>query len=83
MPWRPPRAPGRATASRTGPPAWLMTAARRRVLDRLRAEAMAARKEPLLVVDAEAPPRVGSTRADPGDLVELVDPSTTTCCASC
>ena len=35
------------------PAAWLLTAARRRVLDRLRAEAMAARKEPLLVVDAD------------------------------
>ncbi len=51
------------------PAAWLLTAARRRVLDRLRAEAMAARKEPLLVVDAE---RVagGGGMADPGDLVE-------------
>ncbi len=48
-----------------------MTAARRRVLDRLRAEAMAARKEPLLVVDAEAAAaRGGSSRADPGDLVD-------------
>ena len=35
------------------PPAWLHTAARRRVLDRLRAEAMAQRKVPLLVVEAE------------------------------
>ena len=35
------------------PPAWLLTAARRRVLDRLRAEAVAARKEPLLVVDEQ------------------------------
>jgi RNA polymerase sigma-70 factor (ECF subfamily) len=53
------------------PAAWLMTAARRRVLDRLRAEAMAARKEPLLVVDAEAAAaRGGSSRADPGDLVD-------------
>ncbi|MEO6412559.1 MAG: sigma factor, partial [Pedococcus sp.] len=33
------------------PPAWLHTAARRRVLDRLRAEAMAQRKVPLLVVE--------------------------------
>jgi len=52
------------------PAAWLLTAARRRVLDRLRAEAMAARKEPLLVVDAEAAAaRTGWSRADPGDLV--------------
>ncbi|HET7823061.1 MAG TPA: DUF6596 domain-containing protein [Ornithinibacter sp.] len=56
------------------PAAWLMTAARRRVLDRLRAEAMAARKEPLIVVDAEAVAALGSTGADPSDLVELVDP---------
>jgi RNA polymerase sigma-70 factor (ECF subfamily) len=34
------------------PAAWLRTAARRRALDVLRAEAVAARKEPLLVVDA-------------------------------
>ncbi|HWC24383.1 MAG TPA: DUF6596 domain-containing protein [Flexivirga sp.] len=33
------------------PPAWLLTAARRRVLDRLRAEAVAARKQPLLAVE--------------------------------
>lgn len=35
------------------PPAWLMTAAKRRVLDRLRAEAVAARKQPLLAVEEE------------------------------
>ena len=35
------------------PPAWLLTAARRRILDRLRAEAVAARKLPLLAVEAE------------------------------
>ncbi len=52
------------------PAAWLLTAARRRVLDRLRAEAMAARKVPLLVVDAEAAATSGSVRADPGDLVD-------------
>lgn len=34
------------------PAAWLLTAARRRALDTLRAEAMAARKQPLLEVDA-------------------------------
>ncbi|GGB29193.1 RNA polymerase subunit sigma-24 [Flexivirga endophytica] len=33
------------------PPAWLMTAAKRRVLDRLRAEAVAAKKQPLLAVE--------------------------------
>lgn len=49
------------------PAAWLMTAARRRVLDRLRAEAMAARKEPLLLVDAHG--TGPAAMADPGDLV--------------
>lgn len=33
------------------PAAWLMTAAKRRALDRLRAEAVAARKQPLLAVE--------------------------------
>ncbi|WP_246125522.1 RNA polymerase sigma factor [Cellulomonas xylanilytica] len=33
--------------------AWLLTAARRKVLDRLRSEAVARRKEPLMVVDDE------------------------------
>ncbi|ADB32974.1 putative RNA polymerase, sigma-24 subunit, ECF subfamily [Kribbella flavida DSM 17836] len=36
------------------PSAWLLTAARRRVLDRLRAEAVAAKSLPLLAVEAEA-----------------------------
>ena len=36
--------PGRGTAYPTNPPAWLLTAARRRILDRLRAEAVAARQ---------------------------------------
>ncbi|TCC39731.1 RNA polymerase subunit sigma-24 [Kribbella sindirgiensis] len=35
------------------PPAWLLTAARRRALDRLRAEAVAAKSLPLLAVEAE------------------------------
>jgi len=65
---------GARTWSRDGipdrPPAWLLTAARRRVLDRLRAEAMAARTRPLLVVDAEVTAARGSVRADPGDLVD-------------
>jgi predicted RNA polymerase sigma factor len=51
------------------PAAWLLTAARRRVLDRLRAEAVAARKEPLLVVDAELSHAAASVRADPGGLI--------------
>ncbi len=35
------------------PSAWLLTAARRKIIDRLRAEAVAVRKEPLLIVDAQ------------------------------
>ncbi len=35
------------------PGAWLLTAARRRVLDRLRTQAVHRRKEPLMVVDAQ------------------------------
>ena len=50
------------------PAAWLHTSARRRVLDRLRAEAMARRKEPLLVAESEL--REHPAMADPGDLVE-------------
>lgn len=51
------------------PAAWLHTAARRRVLDRLRAEAMAHRRAPLLVVQAQAQEEA-RVLADPGDLVE-------------
>ncbi|MGH3345470.1 MAG: RNA polymerase sigma factor [Nocardioides sp.] len=52
------------------PAAWLMTTARRRVVDRLRAESMAQRKAPLLVTDAERREEGTRTMADPGDLVE-------------
>ena len=52
------------------PAAWLHTVARRRVLDRLRAEAMHTRKEPLLVVDADTAPRREGSMADPGGIVE-------------
>ncbi|MGL5929120.1 MAG: RNA polymerase sigma factor [Dermatophilaceae bacterium] len=51
------------------PAGWLYTTAARRLLDRLRTEAVAVRKERLLVVDAQrhgAP----SVMADPGGLVE-------------
>ena len=51
------------------PPAWLLTAARRRVLDRLRAEAVAARKEPLLVVDDQTRQEALSAMADPGGII--------------
>lgn len=52
------------------PAAWLLTAARRRVLDRVRAESMAHRKAPLLVTDAEHRQEGQGTMVDPGDLVE-------------
>jgi RNA polymerase sigma factor (sigma-70 family) len=54
----------------TSPPAWLLTVARRRILDRLRAEAMAARKEPLLVVDERLRESAARTMADGGGLIE-------------
>ncbi len=52
------------------PAAWLLTTARRRVLDRLRAEAMALRRQPLVVVEASRPGSGGAVMADPGGLVE-------------
>jgi len=52
------------------PAGWLMTAARRRVLDRLRTEEVARRKAPLLTIDAARQERGTSTMADPGSLVE-------------
>ncbi len=52
------------------PAAWLMTSARRRVVDRLRAEAMTQRKAPLLITDVERRDEGSRTMADPGDLVE-------------
>lgn len=50
------------------PPAWLLTAAKHRVLDRLRAEAVAAKKQQLLVVQEEA----RGTAAGDDDLLRLV-----------
>lgn len=52
------------------PPAWLLTAARRRAVDRLRAEAVAVRKEPLLAVDAEHEAAAARVMAAVGDVVE-------------
>ncbi len=49
------------------PPAWLLTTARRKILDRLRAMSVAARRERLLVVDAELQEEGRRTMADPGD----------------
>lgn len=53
----------------SGPPdnpaGWLLTAARRRILDRLRAEAVAARSLPLLAVDAEITEEAQRAMSDP------------------
>ena len=46
------------------PPAWLLTAARRRVLDRLRAEAVAARTLPVLAVEADLTEEARRVMAD-------------------
>ena len=51
------------------PPAWLLTAARRRILDRLRAEAVAARKLPLLAVEASLQEEAQQVMADAGEPV--------------
>ena len=51
------------------PSAWLLTAARRRVVDRLRSEAVAARKLPLLAVEAELTEEAQRSMADAGDVV--------------
>ncbi|MFM6850410.1 MAG: sigma factor-like helix-turn-helix DNA-binding protein, partial [Terrabacter sp.] len=52
------------------PAGWLMTAARRRLLDRLRTEEVARRKLPLLLTDVERRAETASTMADGGALVE-------------
>ncbi len=52
------------------PAGWLMTAARRRVLDRLRTEGVAQRKLPMLLTDAERREEGARTMADTGSLVE-------------
>lgn len=49
----------------TSPAAWLLTTARRRVLDRLRAEAVHHRKEPLMVVEEDIRTLAAETE-DPG-----------------
>lgn len=53
------------------PQGWLLTAARRNILDRMRAEAVAARKFPLLVVDADLAGNTAGVMADAGE--RLVD----------
>jgi RNA polymerase sigma-70 factor (ECF subfamily) len=51
----------------TNPAAWLLVAARRRITDRLRAEAVANRKLPLLAVEADLTEEAQRTMADPGE----------------
>ncbi|HWV79645.1 MAG TPA: DUF6596 domain-containing protein [Isoptericola sp.] len=48
-------------------PAWLLTAARRRVLDRLRSEQVLARSMPLLKVEADLAARAQRVMADAGE----------------
>lgn len=52
------------------PAGWLMTTARRRVLDRLRTEEVSRRKQPLLVTDAELRQEGTRAMADAGTHVE-------------
>jgi RNA polymerase sigma factor (sigma-70 family) len=51
------------------PAAWLLTAARRRIIDRLRAETTAARKRPMLAVEADLQEEVQRVMADAGEEV--------------
>ena len=51
------------------PAAWLLTTARRKIIDRLRAETTAARKEPLLVVDAELAQQAQRVMVDSGSVL--------------
>jgi predicted RNA polymerase sigma factor len=51
------------------PPAWLLVAARRRILDRLRAETTAHRKRPLLAVETSLQEEAQRVMADAGEEV--------------
>ena len=51
------------------PPAWLLTSARRRILDRLRAEAVAAKRLPVLAVEVELQEEAQRVMADAGEPV--------------
>jgi RNA polymerase sigma-70 factor (ECF subfamily) len=51
------------------PPAWLLTAARRRIVDRLRTEEVAQRKLPLLAVESSLQEEAQSFMADAGERV--------------
>ena len=56
-----------AAGAPDNPPAWLLVAARRRITDRLRAEAVANRTLPLLAVEADLTEEAQRTMADPGE----------------
>ena len=51
------------------PPAWLLTAARRRIVDRLRSDAVLARRMPVLAVDVELQEEAQRVMADAGEHV--------------
>ena len=51
------------------PPAWLLTTARRKIVDRLRSEQVAARKLPMLAVDASLQEEAQAFMADAGEPV--------------
>lgn len=51
------------------PPAWLLTTARRKIVDRLRSEGVAARKLPLLAVEATLQEEAQAFMADAGEPV--------------
>ena len=51
----------------TNPPAWLLTAARRRILDRLRSEAVACRTLPRLAMESELTEEAQRVMADDGE----------------
>jgi len=53
----------------TNPPAWLLTAARRRIVDRLRSEQVLAAKMPLLGIDAELTEEAQRVMADAGEVL--------------
>lgn len=62
------------------PAAWLLTAARRRALDQVRSEAIAQRREPLMVVDAEVRAHAAQAVDDGGHVPDERLRMLFTCC---
>ena len=58
-----------ADGTPANPAAWLLTVARRRIIDRLRSEEVAARKLPLLAVDTQLTEEASRVMADVGEPV--------------